>query len=427
MRRLALILAAAALLATPSVAAAGPVASPYVVVLDDAVADTHAAIERLARSVHAAPGLRYRTALKGFSARLTAGQLAALRADPAVDFVEADTVLSAAGRVALAAGETVPAGLRRIGAATATTAGEASDTKIAVLDTGVDLANPDLDAISGANCIKPGTPAADDNGHGTHVAGVIAAANAGRDVVGVAPGTEIYSVKVLNARATGTLSQFLCGINWLAANAAGLGIRVVNMSITGSGRDDGNCGNTNADAMHKAICAATGAGVTFVVSAGNAGADFARSVPAAYPEVLTATAMTDSDGVPGAAGAAPKCKKGEADDRYAAYSNYAVGPTAAAHTLSAPGTCVVSSKPGGGTATYYGTSQAAPHVAGAVALCISRAGGPGPCAGLPPAGVIAHVRDDAAAVATLANGFLGDPLRSLSGKVYGPLIAAAGY
>ena len=132
------------------------------------------------------------------------------------------------------------------------------------------------------------------------------------------------------------------------------------MSITGSGSNDGDCGNTNADSEHKAICAAVAAGVTFVVSAGNAGTDFARSIPAAYPEVLTVTAMTDTDGLPGAIGPAVSCKKGEADDRSASYSNYAVGPAAAAHAIAAPGTCVVATKLSGGTATYYGTSQAAP-------------------------------------------------------------------
>jgi subtilisin family serine protease len=137
--------------------------------------------------------------------------------------------------------------------------------------------------------------------------------------------------------------------------------------------------------------------------------------------------MSDSDGAPGALGAAPSCKKGEADDRYAAYSNYAVSAVAAAHTIAAPGTCVVSTKLGGGTSTYYGTSQAAPHVAAAAALCIGTVSAPGPCAGLAPAAVVQQLRADATLNDTLAGGFAGDPLRPMTGRVYGPLVNAAAY
>ncbi|MEA2312365.1 MAG: hypothetical protein QOE28_2333, partial [Solirubrobacteraceae bacterium] len=205
-----------------------------------------------------------------------------------------------------------------------------------------------------------------------------------------------------------------------------LGINVANMSVAGSGKDDGNCGNTNGDAEHKAICAAAAAGVTFVVSAGNSGVDFANSIPAAYREVLTVTAMTDTDGLPGGLGAA-SCSKGDLDDRSASYSSFAVSAASMAHTIAAPGTCVVSDGMGGGTSTYTGTSQAAPHVVGAVALCEGSAGVPGPCAGLTPAAVISRVRADATAADTTANGFLGDPLRPLTGKVFGPLVSTAAY
>ena len=83
------------------------------------------------------------------------------------------------------------------------------------------------------------------------------------------------------------------------------------MSLSGGGADDGNCGNTNFDSMHQAICGAVAKGVTFVVAAANSNADFANSVPAAYNEVLTVTAMTDTDGVPGGLGPPAGLLRGE--------------------------------------------------------------------------------------------------------------------
>jgi subtilisin family serine protease len=136
--------------------------------------------------------------------------------------------------------------------------------------------------------------------------------------------------------------------------------------------------------------------------------------------------MTDTDGIPGGTGPAP-CIKKQTDDTYATYSNFAVSAAEQAHTLAAPGTCVVSDAIGGGSDTYYGTSQAAPHVAGTVALCLNDGGIAGPCAGLTPAGVIARLRSDAQANATRLNGFLGDPLHAISGEYFGYLVSASKY
>lgn len=391
-------------------------ADPYVVVLHDSVSSAHAATDSLERGAGFRSALRYGAALKGFSARLSAQQVARLSARPEVDYVVPDVAMHAAGALA-------QPGIRRVGVASDTA--RPADGAVAVLDTGVDLANPQLNAVSGKNCITSGALAKDDNGHGTNVAGIVGAGGG----MGVAPGTRIVSVKVLNSKSSGTLSQILCGIDWVTANAADQNIRVANMSITGGGANDNSCGTKNNDAEHRAICRSVAAGVTWVAAAGNAKSDMSKSIPAAYPEVLTATAMSDTDGSAGAIGSAPKCKSGEGDDRYGSYSNYApaANAVAVAHTISAPGTCIVSTRNGGGTSTYYGTSQAAPHVAGTVALCFGSSGVPGPCAGMSPTQAVAKVRGDALARDSLATGFLGDPLRPYGTRYFGPLAYAGGY
>ena len=136
--------------------------------------------------------LRYRSAVRGFAARLSPRQVRALRRDPRVALVSRDRLLHASGRVAVAPGEEVPTGVSRIGAVSAGMAHNASSAGIAILDTGVDLDDPQLDARAGANCVNPGNEPNDDNGHGTFVAGVAAARNDGSGVVGVAPGTPVW-------------------------------------------------------------------------------------------------------------------------------------------------------------------------------------------------------------------------------------------
>lgn len=389
---------------------------------------TEAAQDAAAATVGAAVRRHFHGPNAGFVVDLTPSQATRVRALPGVEYVQPDVTVTAArgggGPTTPPPAEIVPPGVRRIGGTLAGQPRRAAGVGVAVLDTGLNLTSAELNARAGTNCVSPGTTPADDNGHGTAIAGVIGARANGSATVGVAPDTALYSVKVLNRSNSGTLSQLLCGLDWAQANAARLGIRVVNMSIAAPGSDDGACGSANGDALHRAVCALTSTGVVLVAAAGNQKVDLAQTAPASYREALAVTAMSDTDGVPGAKGATPACIRGEADDRYAAYSNFAVSAAAQAHTLAAPGTCVVSTGLKGGTATYYGTSLAAPHAAAAAALCLDDAGTAGPCAGLTTDQIIARLRADALAG---PSGFAGDPLSPVAGRAYGPLVSAAAY
>ena len=432
-REICCALAVAALLwcavGATGAAAAEPASASSIVVLRDSVPSASAETARLERALGFRSSHVYAHALKGFAARLGERQLTRVSADPNVAFISPDREIGIAGQSPLLPGEVAPTGVRRIGAADATTAHGASTAAVAVIDTGIDLGHPDLNAVSGKNCTtsRKTAPAQDDNGHGTHVAGTIGAENGGAGLVGVAPGTRLYAVKVLNASGQGTWSQVICGIDWVTQKAGALNIRVANMSLAGFGFADGVCGNLIGDALNRAICRSTNAGVTYAVAAGNSGQEFSTTVPAAYPEVLTVTAMSDSDGQPGALGGAPTCRAGEIDDAYASFSNFA-DPTDSggqAHMVAAPGVCIESSWLGGGYRSASGTSMATPHAAGTVALCIGSGGTPGPCAGLTPANVISRIRADAAAHST--GGFLGDPGSAVANRYFGPLVSASAY
>ena len=355
----------------------------------------------------------YRHALNGFSARLSDTALAKLRADGRVLLVSADHVVHAAA-------QTLPTGIDRIeGDGSSTVSGNGSgsvNVAVAVLDTGIDLDHSDLNVVGGKNCSK-GKGYDDGNGHGTHVAGTIGARDDTSGVVGVAPRVPLYSVRVLNNQGSGTWSSIICGVDWVTANAAGKGIKVANMSLGGSG-SDGSCAS---NALHQAICnSVNGARVTYVVAAGNSKANLSSFVPAAYDQVLAVTALADFNGRPG--GGAPATCRSDVDETPADFSNFAANGSAdAAHTIAAPGVCIKSTWRGGGYTTISGTSMAAPHVAGAAALCLA-----GPCAGMSPSQVISTLRSGAAA-RPAGYGFSGDPNSPSAGRYYGYLAYAGGY
>ena len=246
------------------------------------------------------------------------------------------------------------------------------------------------------------------------------------------PGARLWAIRVLNKKGSGTLSQIICGIDFVTSTRSDADpsndIAVANMSLTAPGSDDGSCGQSNRDATHVAICASAEAGVTYVAAAGNSGQDLQNVIPASYDEVLAVTAMTDFDGRPGGLGG-ETCLPGFdfEDDTAAFFSNFATLPGDQAHVVAASGVCILSTFLGGGYELISGTSQSAPAVAGTVSLCIAS----GSCAGLAPVQIIQKIVSDAvdhnSSRKGSGYGFLGDPIRPLSGKYYGYLIRAAFY
>jgi subtilisin family serine protease len=408
-RRLLLFLAAlGAVLAFTGTAWGGTISGQYIVVVKSGY-DGRVVARDHARYAGADVLYTYGRALNGYAARLTPTELAAVRSDTRVAYVSAD-------RTVHAVAQTLPTGVNRIqGDVSSTVSGNGSGavgTAVAVIDTGIDASHPDLNVAGGYNCSSgPRSKWGDGNGHGTHVAGTIAAKDDANGVVGMAPGAPLYAVRVLNAAGSGSWSSVICGINWVTTNAASKGIKVANMSLGGSG-SDGSC---SADALHQAICNSVNAGVTYVVAAGNDNANFSGFVPAAYDQVLTVTAVADFNGAPGG-GAAATCRS-DVDDTAADFSNYTTSTSAdAAHTIAAPGVCILSAWKGGGYNTISGTSMASPHVAGTAALCLWSGG----CSGT-PSQVMAKLRSDAAAQPS-SYGFTG-----VSGRYYGSLVYAGGY
>jgi subtilisin family serine protease len=355
MRRLLLgsVLALLVAATTPLAAAGAAPVRGYIVALKGSVGAPDMVAAQQARSRAFVVGHVYRAALKGYSAVMSAADAQALRADPRVASITPD-------RPVHIDQQTLPTGIDRIdGELSSTASGNGSgsvDVDVAVIDTGIDLTHPELNVVGGINC-STGNSFNDGNGHGSHVAGTIAARDNDIGVVGVAPGARLWAVRVLNNRGSGSFADVICGIDWVTAHAST--IEVANMSLSGSGSDS-TCGS-NVDPMHEAICRSVAAGVTYAVAAGNQHVDAATRVPAAYDEVMTISALADFDGKPGGR-TAPTCRADE-DDTFANFSDFGADVD-----LIAPGVCILSTWKGGGYNTISGTSMATPHAAGAAAL-----------------------------------------------------------
>lgn len=382
----------------PRIVYASPVSSGnYIVVLKDTV-DPQDAATKMAKTHNLSVDNVYNHALKGFSATIPAARLENVKHDPRVQFVSED-------REVAAVAQTTPTGINRIQAPLNTT-NKGAGIGVAVIDTGVDLTHPDLQAniIANTSCIRGKRTGDDDNGHGSHVAGTIAALDNGVGVVGVAPQAKLVAVKVLNSSGSGTWSSVICGIDWVTAHASQYNIKVANMSLGGSGSSDNNCGNSNNDALHKAICNSISSGVTYVVAAGNDGANANTFVPAAYDDsVITVSALADSDGKSGGLGTTTNYGL---DDTFASFSNFG-----SVIDLGAPGVNIFSTWKSGGYNTISGTSMATPHVTGAAALYIKSH----------PGSLWSQVRDGLKATAELLNSGHTDP----SGLHPEPLVQAS--
>jgi subtilisin family serine protease len=344
--------------AAPNASSAAAATAPYIVVLDDAV-DARTVAPTQAARFGLDLGHVYHSALQGYSTSMTPAVADLVAAAPGVKWVQRDRAVSIDAQA-------TPTGINRANADASPTAringsDERVNVDVAVIDTGADLTHPDLNInrAGAKNCSVGAVNANDLNGHGTHVSGTIGALDNGTGVVGMAPGARIWPVKVLTDAGSGLNSDVICGIDYVTAHANE--IEVANMSLGGAGDDDRNCGATNDDAMHAAICKSVAAGITFVVAAGNDSADASTSTPAAYDEVITVSALSDFNGLPG--GGAPSTCRADVDDTFADYSNHGADVD-----LIAPGTCINSTWMLGGYNTISGTSMASPHVAGGAAL-----------------------------------------------------------
>lgn len=332
----------AAPLAPASSQPTDPAADRYIVVLTD---DAHpgAVAREHAQELGLQVGFVYHHALKGYSAVIPDARLDALRADERVAYVEADGV-------ATAIAQTLPWGIDRIDADISSTkagdgVGAVTNVNVYVIDTGVDTAHSDLNVVKHVNFA--GGPNKDCNGHGTHVAGTIAAKDNTSDVVGVAPGAPVTGVKVLGCGGSGTWSGVIKGIDWVTQNATTPAI--ANMSLGGG----------VSDAVDLAVLGSAGSGVFYSLAAGNNGADACTASPA------RAGAGTDNGIMTVAAT--------DSNDRESSWSNYG-----GCVDIWAPGVGILSTKKGGGTTTMSGTSMAAPHGGGGGALYLSRQPGANP-------------------------------------------------
>lgn len=268
----------------------------------------------------------------GFVAELTPAQATDLRNDPAIDRVEPDRIIALSNCFTVVAPTLVTWNVNKVGY------GDGTGKTAWVIDSGIDFEHPDLnvDKTRSKSFITNVTSADDDNGHGTHVAGIIGAKNNTFGILGVASGANLVSLKVLDKDGKGTLSSIIQALSYVTANAkAG---DVVNMSL---GEDQ------VSDILDQQVQATAALGILVAIAAGNEGkaANLYSPGRANAPNIFTVSA-TDSL------------------DNFASFSNYGNDVV----DFAAPGVRILSTFNEGRYARMSGTSMAAPHLAGLLLL-----------------------------------------------------------
>lgn len=260
--------------------------------------------------------------------------VAALEKNPLVEYVEENVEMQTTA-------QTVPYGVPHIKADVAHAQNvTGAGVKVAVLDTGIDASHEDLRVVGGASFVAEEPDAlTDGNGHGTHVAGTIAALNNNVGVLGVSYDVDLYAVKVLSAGGSGTLAGIAQGIEWAIDN----NMDVINMSLGGS---------TGSTTLKQASDNAYNSGIVVVAAAGNSGSVLGLintiGYPARYDSVIAVGAV-------------------DSNNNRASFSS--VGSQL---EVMAPGVAINSTLPGNQYGELNGTSMASPHVAGAAALLIAQ-------------------------------------------------------
>lgn len=319
----------------PALASTAPAPQRYIVTFDGGAVNARAlqAIERLGgakiKDLPIVDG-----AVVYLPSKAAAQAVAALAG---VRTIEVDAVVQALAKPApVQPVEVLPWGIDRIDAEQVWSAHTGVGIKVGIIDTGIDTAHPDLvDNIKGGvSTVSYTTKYTDDNGHGTHVAGTVAAVDNTIGVIGVAPQASLYAIKVLDRRGSGYVSDIEEGLQWAIDN----GMNVVNMSLGTS---------TYVASFDVAVQKALAAGVVVVAAAGNSG-PYANTVgyPAKFSGVIGVGATDSSDAI-------------------ASFSSR--GPQV---DVAAPGVSVYSTYKGGKYSTLSGTSMASPHVAGVASLVL---------------------------------------------------------